>query len=81
MTIRELTFVAPRKIEFRERPRPVIDDPRQALVRPIASDIDRANEQLGGLRRLGSVLGVDPPPEPRASLWAKLAARCPDLLG
>ena len=36
MTIRELTFVAPGKIEFRERPRPVIDDPRQALVRPIA---------------------------------------------
>jgi RNA polymerase sigma factor (sigma-70 family) len=47
----------------------------------IAEDVDRANEQLGGLRRLGSLFGVEPPPEPRATMWAKLAARCPDLLG
>lgn len=48
---------------------------------PVGGEVDRASEQLGGLRRLGSVLGVEPPPEPPASLWARLAARCPDLIG
>lgn len=41
---------------------------------------ERAHEQLGGLRRLGGVLGIEPPPEPRTSQWAKLTARFPDLL-
>jgi hypothetical protein len=44
-----------------------------------AAAVDRASEQLGGLRRLGSVFGVEPPPH--AELWARLAERLPDLLG
>ena len=46
--MRELTFVAPKQIEFRERPRPKIEDGRQALVRPIAvarCDLDLAFAQ------------------------------------
>jgi len=35
-SMRELTFVAPGVIEFREKPAPVLDGADQALVRPIA---------------------------------------------
>jgi alcohol dehydrogenase len=48
MMMRELTFVAPKQIEFRDRPRPRIEDGRQALVRPIAvarCDLDLAFAQ------------------------------------
>jgi threonine dehydrogenase-like Zn-dependent dehydrogenase len=34
--MRELTFVGPGKVEWREAPEPKIDGPNQALVRPIA---------------------------------------------
>lgn len=45
MTIQELTFVAPHRIEFRERPRPTLQGAGEALVRPIAvarCDLDLA---------------------------------------
>ncbi len=34
--MRELTFVGPGKVEWRDAPAPVLDGPNQALVRPIA---------------------------------------------
>jgi RNA polymerase sigma factor (sigma-70 family) len=40
----------------------------------------RADEQLGAMRQLRRVLTVNPPPAPRAALWAELVARFPDLL-
>ncbi|WP_394823678.1 RNA polymerase sigma factor [Pendulispora albinea] len=40
----------------------------------------RAHEQLGAMRRLGSVFTVSPLPAARAKLWATLLARFPDLL-
>ena len=46
--MQELTFVAAKRIEFRERPRPVIEDGKQALVRPLAvarCDLDLAFAQ------------------------------------
>lgn len=42
--MRQLTFVAPGRLEWRETPEPVLDDPRAALVRPLAvaaCDLDR----------------------------------------
>lgn len=65
--------------------RQVVAKQRAGLRLPVyqdatAEDVDRASEQLGSLRRLGGVFGVDPPAEPHASLWARLAERLPDLL-
>jgi threonine dehydrogenase-like Zn-dependent dehydrogenase len=42
--MRQLTFVAPHRLEWRDAPEPVLDDPRGALVRPLAvatCDLDR----------------------------------------
>jgi RNA polymerase sigma factor (sigma-70 family) len=65
--------------------RQVIAKQRAGLRLPVYQDamadgLDRASEQIGSLRRLGGVFGVDPPPEPHASLWARLVERLPDLL-
>jgi RNA polymerase sigma factor (sigma-70 family) len=61
---------------------------RQAKLRlPVYQDdqdtpdfLERAEEQLGDMRRLHAILTVDPPPAPRAELWAAIVARFPDLL-
>ncbi|HTE56248.1 MAG TPA: RNA polymerase sigma factor [Kofleriaceae bacterium] len=45
-----------------------------------AATLDRAEEQLGAMCRLRAVLTVEPPPAPRATLWAQMVARFPDLL-
>jgi RNA polymerase sigma factor (sigma-70 family) len=62
--------------------RQVVAKQRVGMRLPVYSDAvaERASEQLGSVRRLGPVLAVDPPPEPRAELWARVAARLPDLL-
>lgn len=62
--------------------RQVIAKQRVGMRLPIYDDAigERVHEQLGGLRRLGHVLAVDPPPAPRGELWATLVARFPDLL-
>lgn len=42
--IRELIFIAPGKLEWRERPAPVIEHPEDAIVRPVSAttcDLDR----------------------------------------
>jgi hypothetical protein len=42
--MRELTFLGPRRLEWREVPAPALEGPVQALVRPIAAitcDLDR----------------------------------------
>ncbi|MGH7749823.1 MAG: alcohol dehydrogenase catalytic domain-containing protein [Candidatus Dormibacteria bacterium] len=42
--MRELTFLGPRHLEWREVPAPVLEGPGQALVRPVAAttcDLDR----------------------------------------
>jgi hypothetical protein len=42
--------------------------------------LDRAAEQLGALRALGPILGLDRPVAPPTEVWSALQLRLPDVL-
>jgi len=66
--------------------RQVIAKQRARLKIPVYLDavegdaVERAEQQLGAMRRLGGVFAAHPPAAPSAKLWASLVEHFPDLL-